>query len=238
MNLDHAEPWVIVRLDDVRGHCHKQDRVCDVLEAHGVPIHLEVIPGDLDERGAAELHREHTRRSVPVMCHQHGYRHTNHGTDAKRCEFGDHRGFEVQLEDLSAGKNHLTNLLGEIFEPLFSPPWDRYGETTLEAIEAAGLQGMSVLWKDGAPSHPRIPIIRFTLDPVNWSRPPTHRSWSETLENLLRSIQDGNGAGLQLHHEVMEEHDFVGLNETLDELDKNGVCWPMMKDLVTKRRES
>ena len=46
MNLDHAEPWVIVRLDDVRGHCHKQDRVCDVLEAHGVPIHLEVIPDD------------------------------------------------------------------------------------------------------------------------------------------------------------------------------------------------
>lgn len=237
MNRDHRDPTVIIRLDDIRGLCPKQDRVCSILETHGIPIHLEVIPGDLNEAGAAELQQEYERRSVPVLCHQHGFRHTNHGSETKRCEFGDHRGFEAQLEDLIAGKDHLETLLGEIFEPFFSPPWNRYGETTLNAIEAAGLRGMSVLWKDGAPSHPRVPIIRFTHDPVNWKPTPQHQSWPETLENLLTEIKSGNSVGLQLHHEVMEERDFLGLDEMLGELLKHGVFCPTMKDLAMRRRE-
>ncbi|MGE4618805.1 MAG: DUF2334 domain-containing protein [Planctomycetota bacterium] len=232
MNPDQTTPTVIIRLDDVSGRCPKQDRVCDVLEAHGVPIHLEVIPGDLTEDGADQLKDEYSRRSVIVQCHQHGYRHTNHGTDTKRCEFGDHRETASQLEDIRAGKNHLENLLGEIFVPFFSPPWNRYGATTLEAIEQAGLLGMSVLSKKNTPHHPRLPVIPFTLDPVNWNRPAAHRPWSETLADLQTSLKKQNHAGLQLHHELMEDLDFDGLDKTLESLVKIGVQWPTMKDLA------
>lgn len=238
MSPTPVEPWAVIRLDDVRGRCPKQDRVCDILEDHGIPIHLEVIPGDLAETGAKELQQECNRRAVPVLCHQHGFRHANHGTGNKKCEFGDHRGYEAQLEDLVTGKSMMENLLGDLFDPFFSPPWDRYGETTLKAIEAAGLDGMSVLWKEGSPDHPNLPIIRFTLDPVNWKPTIQHQSWHETLTSLLASIENNNFAGLQLHHEVMEESDFVGLDETLGKLSDAGIQWPTMKDLAMKGTDS
>lgn len=238
MTTQPEKPWLIVRLDDVRGRCKKQDRVCDLLEEYGAPIHLEVIPEDLDEIGATDLREENSRRSVAVLCHQHGYRHFNHGTDGRRCEFGDHRGFENQFEDLGAGKEQLATLLGETFEPIFSPPWNRYGKTTLDAAKAAGLQGMSVLWKEGGDTHPQFPIIPFTLDPVRWKPTPVHQPWQRTLEELLESMEEEGSAGLQLHHEVMETDDFDGLKNTLAELVKNGVQFPPMGDLLVGWRGS
>ena len=56
--------------------------------------------------------------------HQHGYDHTNHETEGKKQEFGPARPADAHRRDIQTGRDRLRDLLGDAFDPIFTPPWN------------------------------------------------------------------------------------------------------------------
>ena len=223
---------VVVRLDDVRSLCERLEGVWGLLERHGVPLHLGVIPSDLTPAAAASLRERASRSRARVSAQQHGYRHVNHGADKRRFEFGDARDAAEQRSDIRAGRAILERELGDLFEPIFVPPWDRLGESTLEILADEGYLAVSVIETSASPESDRVPRIAMTTDPVKWRPEPVHRPWDETVREVTHALSERGYAGIELHHEIIDAAALEGLERLLARLD--GVTWPTMRELAER----
>lgn len=235
MIAEHGRAALLVRFDDVRGIDARLGRAWDVLERRGVPIHLEVVPGWLDGGGSAEIAERARRARVPVEVHQHGADHDNRGDDARRYEFGDDRSLADQLAAIRAGRAVLEDRLPEWFRPIFSPPWNRYGATTLEALAQAGFAALSCLERTGATTHPSVVHIPMSTDPIRWRPEPTYRPWNETQAELFDALDRAGVAGLELHHAHLDDQDLDGLDRTLAEIVSRPVRCPTMTSFAEER---
>ena len=76
--------------------------------AHDVHIDVAVIPVELDD---APGHRRCATapRAGLVHLHQHGFRHVNHETTGRKCEFGPSRSHDQQLADIAEGRALMAN---------------------------------------------------------------------------------------------------------------------------------
>jgi len=218
---------LIIRLDDIRCLSARLERVWRVLENHGVPVHLGVIPADL-ERGEAKRLLARARRSrSPVSVQQHGFRHVNHGKGKRRFEFGDDRSLDEQRADILAGRRILEQHLEELFEPVFVPPWDRLGASTLEILAQERYLAVSIIDTSASPEDGRVPRVSMTTDPVRWRPSPVHKPWDETYREITAHLARKNYAGIELHHEVMDDRAVTGLDRLLGRL--QGIRLPTMR---------
>ena len=225
---------VVVRIDDGRGLCERLEWVWGVLEGHGVPLHLGVIPVDLEPAGAERLRERAGRSRSPVSVQQHGYRHVNHGSGKRRFEFGDERAVAEQRSDILAGREILQEQIGELFEPIFVPPWDRLGASTLEILAQEHYLAVSVIETSSSPEDPRVPRVRMTTDPVQWRPDRAHRPWEETHREVAERLALEGYAGIELHHEIMDEEAVTGLDGLLGRL--QGAGWPTMRAVADRAR--
>ena len=223
---------VVVRIDDVRCLSERLENVWRVLESHGVPVHLETIPFELDPRDVEKLVQRARRSKSPAFFHQHGYRHVNHGTDKRRFEFSDDRSPSEQREDIVAGRQILQRAFGELFEPIFTPPWDRLGTTTLGILAEEQFVGVSVIDTSSAPEHAALPRVSMTTDPVKWRPEPVHRPWNQTRREVAHALAQRGYAGIELHHDVMDEDAVAGLDQLLTSL--RGASWPTMRSIAER----
>ncbi len=223
---------LVVRFDDVRDLCPRLSQAWEAMEKNGVPLHLEVVPALLEGTAATDLAGRARRSRVPIAVHQHGTAHVNHGTETRRFEFDDCRGLDAQLADIRQGRAVLEASLPDWFEPMFSPPWNRYGASTLEALACAGFSAFSCLAKPDAATHPWIAFVPMTLDPVRWKLQPKHQPWTQIQSELVASLQQDGFAGLELHHNVMTDEDVNGLDQLLEGLLTHGVGFPTMRTVV------
>src|SRR3954467_1577014 len=83
-SLDRSEAPVDVffRDDDAGWADERLLELIDRFAAHGLPLDLAVIPMELSAVLAERLAER------PVGLHQHGYAHTNHQLEGRKCEFG------------------------------------------------------------------------------------------------------------------------------------------------------
>ena len=167
-----------------------------------------------------------------MSVHQHGTAHVNHGTATRRFEFDDCRGVDRQLADIREGRAVLEAILPDWFEPMFSPPWNRYGASTLEALARADFSAFSCLTKPDAITHSSIAFVPMTLDPIRWRPHPRHLPWNEIQSELVASLEQDGFAGLELHHDVMTEEDVAGLDRLLEKLRVLGVEFPTMQTVA------
>ncbi len=225
---------LIIRLDDVRDLSPRLVAVWDVLERHGAAVHLGAIPIDVDEGAAARLLERAARSSSRVSVQQHGYRHVNHGQGKRKFEFGDERGFEEQRADLAAGQRILADRFGSLFDGVFVPPFDRCGALGMQALAELGFVGISVIETSSAPRDPRVPHVLMTVDPVDW-KAGTHRPWEQTAQSLAERLEREGYAGLELHHEVMDEAAVAGLDWLLEQL--RGVRYPTMREAALRQKQ-
>ena len=109
LSLDEAtEPVDVFFRDDDAGW--EDARLLELIARfaeHGVPLDLAVIPAELHEGLAARLADSH------AGLHQHGYAHTNHQVEGRKCEFGPARARAEQHADIAAGQERLTELLSD-----------------------------------------------------------------------------------------------------------------------------
>ncbi len=118
---------VFFRDDDAGWDRPALDRLLALFETHGLPIDLAIIPAVTDEALAAHLLVRRRSSGVHVGLHQHGWAHTNHEREGRKCEFGPSRPVREVEADLAAGRRVLLDRLAGALDPVFTPPWNRSG---------------------------------------------------------------------------------------------------------------
>jgi hypothetical protein len=203
LSLDEtAQPVEVFFRDDDAGW--DDERLLELIARfaeHGLPLDLAVIPAELREGLAARLAASH------AGLHQHGYAHTNHEVQGRKCEFGPARGFEAQRADIAAGQARLRDLLGERVDPFFTPPWNRCTRDTGKALVELGFTLLSR-------EHRAEPLGLLPELPVHMD---VARLTPEELdERFAGHVREGAGPiGVMFHHGVMEPDDMRRASELL-----------------------
>jgi hypothetical protein len=198
------EPVRVFFRDDDAGWGN--DRLLALLDrfaACGLPIDLAVIPLELD----AGLARELAARPG-VGLHQHGLAHTNHEREGRKCEFGASRGLDAQRRDIEAGRDRLTDLLGDRVDPIFTPPWNR---CTVDTGTALAELGFRVLSREARAEPLGVPGLYELPIHIDWVR----LSPLDQGARITAAIEAGGPLGLMFHHAVMEDDDMRRTSELL-----------------------
>jgi hypothetical protein len=119
-----------------------------VAAAGRVPLTLAVIPAAAAPELAA-WHRLALRRGHAVGIVQHGWRHRDHSVGGRKSEFPGARPAAAIATDLAAGRARLRQLFGAAALPVLAPPWNRFDESFLPLLGAAGIAGLSRLGPRG-----------------------------------------------------------------------------------------
>jgi hypothetical protein len=156
---------------------------------HGLPLDLAVIPADLHDGLAAKLAASH------AGLHQHGYAHTNHQVEGRKCEFGPARSRAAQRDDIAAGQARLRALLGARVDPFFTPPWNRCTRDTGEVLVELGFTLLSR-------EHRAEPLGLLPELPVHLD---VARLAPEELDSrFAEHVRAGGPVGVMFHHGVMD----------------------------------
>jgi hypothetical protein len=156
---------------------------------HGLPLDLAVIPAALTPGLADRLAQTH------VGMHQHGFAHTNHQAEGRKCEFGPARGYREQRADIARGWARLRALLGERVDPFFTPPWNRCTRETGEALVELAFEVLSR--EHRAEPLGLLPELPVHLDVARLSP-------AELDERFAERVRLGGPVGVMFHHGVME----------------------------------
>ena len=203
------------RNDDVGPADDRLFRLLDLFEARALPIDLAVVPAALEDDLARHLAGQCATDHVRV--HQHGWRHANHEPAGRKCEFGPSRNVEAQEADLEQGHARLQAALGPNLDPIFTPPWNRCTQTTLDLL---GKGPWRVLSRDAGAA---------PLEARGLIELPVAVDWQKRRAKEVYAVQEVP-VGVMLHHAVMTDDDFAALAALLDLLatHENARCRTMM----------
>jgi hypothetical protein len=200
----HAAPASVFFRDDDAGWA--RDRLHALLDRfahHALPVDLAVIPAAVDHRLAAEL-RARTGAQT-LFLHQHGFAHRNHEPEGRKHEFGPHRSPTRQRRDLAAGAARLEHLLGDLPQPIFTPPWNRCTADTGRVLADLGFE---VLSREVRAAPLDVPGLSEVPIRVDWVKP-------DRAARLAAAIAAGGSVGVMLHHAVMDDDDLARADELL-----------------------
>jgi hypothetical protein len=203
--LDGAPAPVVCffRDDDVGWRGDRLRELLDLFAELALPLDLAVIPTDLDQPAALELLERVQAARGRLGVHQHGYRHENHEPSrARKCEFGPARARPAQLRDIAAGRAMLGELLGEVVEPTFTPPWNRCTAVTASCLVELGFE---VLSREAKAEPFETPGLRELPVSVDWlkRRDGARLPHGAVAELAAAAVERGGPVGVMLHHAEM-----------------------------------
>jgi hypothetical protein len=174
------------RDDDTQAPTEDLDRLIGLAEQYHAPLHLAIVPSDIDRGLAARM-----AASPSVYAMQHGFAHVNHepkGTGAS--EVGELRDLELQAEDLREGwrrmlRADLPNLL-----PVFVPPWNRIADKTVRILPELGYTVLSDFYRRPNPS-PVKGLMYFNahIDPIRWKEGAKFAGTEKTLDQCVGHLR-------------------------------------------------
>jgi len=212
-------PIVFFRADDIGIVSKNFIQLIDCFKKHKLPLCLATAPSWTTQKRLTELQKHTGVESTQWCWHQHGRLHLNFEPTGKKQEFGPSRTKEEIRTSLQKGRNRLESLLGSEFFPVFTPPWNRCGASTFDALAELGFKAISRS-KGALPKSPaNLPDFQVNVDLH------TRKEISPTLgmDNLLTELEQGLASGrcgIMLHHQRMNEAAFELLDLIL-ELIKN-----------------
>jgi hypothetical protein len=149
--------------------------------------------------------------------HQHGWNHSNHEAGGRKCEFGPSRDSGAIQQDLARGRRRLADLMGELFLPVFTPPWNRCSQATLDALLEQGFHAVSRSASANPVAPPGLPDLAVNVDLHTRRENNAPRGWSAVLQEISRAAAGGR-IGFMIHHQRMNDSAFAFLELLLDEL--------------------
>jgi len=232
---------IFFRDDDADDDLPNLHRLLDLFGAHATPIHLAVIPGTLTDRGADVLLRRHDHAPHLIELGQHGWMHSNHEIVGRKCEFGPSRNYELQLADIARGRDLLDGVFGPAWQKIFTPPWNRCDENTLQALDCLDFQVLSADGSQMSPQHHRFCEIPISFDIFIWKKGTTPKTASDIGFGIGAQVRRKERIGILLHHKVMTPDAFRAIDILLDGLAESAaVRLHTLHNLATKllREES
>lgn len=207
---------VFFRADDIGVPSAMFIEMVDLFKKYQMPLCLAVVPGWITAPRITSL-KKITEES-PLFCwHQHGWIHKNHETLGKKQEFGESRNDEELRHDLQRGKKKLSHLLGNDFCRVFTPPWNRCGQTTLDLLSELGFEAISR--SSGASPEVSIGFTDFQVNVDLHTRKEEEPQLclDELLGELRLALAQGN-VGIMLHHQRMNNRALTFLENLLQQL--------------------
>ena len=212
---DAIEPITFFfRNDDVGWDEAQLFQLLEIFEARSVPIDLAVIPTEISNRPARRLTERLRLSAGRIRLHQHGYRHANHEISGRKCEFGRDRTVTDQANDLKAGQHRLVAAFDDLFDPIFTPPWNRCTQATADLLGAGFYRALSrdigaqPLHLDG------LCEIPVGIDWCGWEARPEGRSG---LGREIASFASrGIPIGVMLHHAEMSRDSRAAVKNILE----------------------
>lgn len=209
---------LFLRDDDVDEDEDSLKHLLDLALARGVPMNLEIIPGRLTSACTAALKNALRADHALLSLDQHGWMHSNHETEGRKCEFGRSRSFTQQVNDIAQGKAILETTFDELFFPAFTPPWNRCTADTYRALDELGFQVFSKDRGKDRLTEYRFAEISTTLDLYTWKAGAQMKSAHDIVRDLMVQLDRLPFVGLLLHHKVMTAEAFSFLDQILCEL--------------------
>lgn len=212
--LERAERPVPVffRDDDAGWGDDRLAALLDRFDGAGLPVDVAVIPTALTPALARELAAR--AAGGRVRLHQHGYAHVDHEPTGRKCEFGEARGAADQAADIAAGRAVLLDALGDVVDPVFTPPWNRCTAATAAALAGHGFAALSRDDGAGRFDHPGLAEVPVTVDwfghrkGVRWGR-------DELSRRLAAGVAGGGPLGVMLHHAVTDDAEREAVGDLL-----------------------
>ena len=214
--LDMApQPIVFFFRDDDAGW--EDTRLFELIRLFGrndVPLDLAVIPKSLRNSTAARLRALVETFPEKISLHQHGYAHLNHEESGRKSEFGASRPAALQLVDITRGRELLSEMFGQIVDPIFTPPWNRCTGMTATCLRAAGF---SYLSRDVTATAIDTDGLRELPIAIDWfkKRQGFRLAPSEIGAALSSAARARSVVGVMLHHAVMDHDEHTRLGELL-----------------------
>jgi peptidoglycan/xylan/chitin deacetylase (PgdA/CDA1 family) len=131
-----GDAYIFFRADDIAVPGKQFAHLLEVFSQNRVPLCLAVVPAWLTRQRWRVLKNIAQNTASRWCWHQHGWRHVNHEIDGKKQEFGPVRSRADLEHDIRRGRQRLESLLGQSFYPVFTPPWNRCDQKTLEGRAA------------------------------------------------------------------------------------------------------
>lgn len=184
----------------------------DLFAARHVPLDLAVIPALLTPSLIEETRARCDRSGGRLRVHQHGWRHANHEASGRKCEFGPSRHADRQRADLRLGHAALTAAFGTRVDPIFTPPWNRCEQCTVDLIAEEGFRALS---RDAAARPLDTGALAEVPVSVDWQRLMGARE-DKPGPAIEDAVTDTALVGIMLHHAVMTADDRARLADLLD----------------------
>ncbi len=211
-----AAPWerpvqVFFRADDIGRIDDNFIQMMELFNSYEVPLCPALVPQWLSRENWIRIKDMVTDDSL-FCWHQHGYSHANHEPEGKKNEFGESRSVADIREEIQAGKTALEELLGNTFYPVFTPPWNRCSQATLDILQDLEFTSLSRSINVLPPAPAGLPDLAVNID-LHTRR---ESDPSQALENLLTecavAFKTGR-MGFMLHHQLMNDKAFFLLEE-------------------------
>lgn len=214
--LDNAQSPVqfFFRDDDAGWESDKLLTILDEFAQHGMPIDLAVIPAHLDNTLANELYSRWRDNNQLVGLHQHGFSHTNHEQDGRKCEFGSSRTKQQQKTDIAEGQSRLQACFGDALDPFFTPPWNRCTQDTIDSLQELNF---TLLSQDITAEPLESPKLKQVPVHIDWSKTikPPGNPLTELGQAIAQNLTINKLTGIMLHHADMGSEQLKPLTELL-----------------------
>ena len=198
------------RDDDAGWADERQLAMADAFEQRGVLVDLAAIPDAVGAPLGRELAARARRGALAV--HQHGARHANHEPTGRKCEFGTARTPTDQLADIAWGQRRLRDSVGDVLQPIFTPPWNRCTAETGAALVACGI---AVLSRDRTALKLHVAGLRELPIDVDWfaTRKGRPLGRAAVVAQIAERVRQGGPVGVMLHHAVTGDDELAAVAE-------------------------
>jgi hypothetical protein len=216
-NLGSHSPAFFFRADDIGAGGRVFYALCELFRSHKTPLAMAVVPAWLTAARTEQLFCAAPLEEPLWGWHQHGWRHVNLQRTGGKSEFGEQRPIEKQWRDICQGIKKMTEVFGDRFIPVFTPPWNRLPTATLKILQELDFKAVSMtgflprLFKAGA----SFKNLRIQLDLHTRKAKDGHTDFLDLLDELSTSLTKREPVGIMLHHHRMTPFAFEFLDELL-----------------------
>ncbi len=231
LDLTQSPIQCYFRDDDAGWDNQNLFKLLDLFRQHEVPIDLAVIPTCLSKDLAEKLVMCIYNHDQQIGLHQHGYSHTNHQAEGRKCEFGIMRSPEQQKSDIETGQKLLKEYFHDYLQPIFTPPWNRCTQTTVDVLESCGFQLLS---RDSSTSPLQINKLQEIPVHIDWfaKHKGVRHDFQAIGKQISEHIQQHNSIGIMLHHQVTNADERIVLAELLNLLTRHeSIQLSLMKEI-------
>jgi len=204
---DSGHAAIFFRADDIAVPASNFTRLLKIFSQYRVPLCLAVVPAWLTRPRWLALKRAAPNGASLWCWHQHGWRHVNHEIQGKKQEFGPLRSRDELEHDVKCGRHRLENLLGQDFYAVFTPPWNRCDQKTLEVLKYLGYAAVSRSRGSRPPASKGLPSFDINVDLHTRKEKTPAAGWLNLFDELQQAIASGR-CGIMIHHQRMNQAAF------------------------------